>query len=85
MKLPLYKSLANDLRSEIESGRYAVGEQLPPETELCTHYSVSRHTMRDALRLLREAGLLERRRGSGTTVLTRTAPPAFVQPLGGID
>jgi DNA-binding GntR family transcriptional regulator len=85
MKLPLYKSLANDLRAEIESGRYPVGEQLPPETELCTLYSVSRHTMRDALRLLREARLLERRRGSGTTVLTRVPPPAFVQPLGGLD
>ena len=85
MKTPLYKSLANDLRAEIESGRYPVGDQLPPEIELCTLYSVSRHTMRDALRLLREAGLLERRRGSGTTVLTREPPPAFVQPLGGLD
>ncbi len=85
VKLPRYKSLAAELQEEIQSGRYRVGDHLPPEMELCQSYSVSRHTMRDALRLLREAGLVERRRGSGTTVLAHEPRPVFVQPLGGMD
>lgn len=85
VKLPRYKSLAAELQEEIQSGRYGVGDHLPPEMELCQTYSVSRHTMRDALRLLREAGLVERRRGSGTTVLAHEPRPVFVQPLGGMD
>ena len=82
---PRYRQLAEALRADIASGRYPVGAQLPPELELCQHYGVSRHTARDALRLLTEGGLVERRRGAGTTV-TATAPaPAFVQPLDGVD
>ncbi|MET4682530.1 GntR family transcriptional regulator [Brevundimonas faecalis] len=84
MSQPRYRQLADALRADIASGRYPVGGQLPPEFELCEIYDVSRHTARDALRLLFEAGLVERRRGVGTTVLRTGAAPAFVQPLGGV-
>lgn len=84
MSQPRYRQLADTLRADIASGRYPVGGQLPPEVELCATYDVSRHTARDALRLLLEAGLVERRRGVGTTVLRTGAAPAFVQPLGGV-
>ncbi|MBX3478468.1 MAG: GntR family transcriptional regulator [Brevundimonas sp.] len=83
MSQPRYRQLADILRGEIVSGRYPVGSQLPPEFELCQLYDVSRHTARDALRLLFEAGLVERRRGVGTTVIRDHSAPAFVQPLGG--
>lgn len=85
MSQPRYRQLAETLRAEITSGRYPVGSQLPPEFELCDLYGVSRHTARDALRLLFEAGLVERRRGVGTTVIRDNSAPAFVQPLGGVD
>lgn len=85
MKQPRYRELAETLRADIASGRYPVGSQLPPEFELCDLYDVSRHTARDALRLLFEAGLVERRRGVGTTVIRASSAPAFVQPLGGVD
>ena len=65
MSQPRYRQLADALRADIASGRYPVGGQLPPEFELCEIYDVSRHTARDALRLLFEAGLVERRRGVG--------------------
>ena len=84
MKQPRYRELAETLRADIASGRYPVGSQLPPEFELCDLYDVSRHTARDALRLLFEAGLVERRRGVGTTVIRASSAPAFVQPLGGV-
>lgn len=82
---PRYRTLFEEFEQNIASGHYPVGELLPPEVELCRQFGVSRHTMRDALRLLSEAGLVERRRGSGTTVLSQKPRPTFVQPLGGLD
>lgn len=84
MSTPRYRQLTDVLRKEIESGRYPIGSLLPPEVELCESYGVSRHTIRDAIRLLREAGLVERRRGLGTTVLATAPPVSFVQPLGSV-
>jgi DNA-binding GntR family transcriptional regulator len=83
MSLPRYRQLAAALRADITEGRYGVGDHLPPEMELCQIYAASRHTVRDALRLLREAGLVQRRRGAGTTVIANEVAPSFVQPLGG--
>jgi GntR family transcriptional regulator len=85
MTAPLYRQLAERLRSAIASGRYPVGDQLPPELELCETYDCSRHTVREAVRILQDAGLIERRRGAGTTVIANGTPRYFVQPLGGID
>jgi len=83
MDVPRYRRLADELRAAITDGRYPVGAQLPPEVEMGRTYGVSRHTVRDALRLLREAGLVQRRRGAGTTITAREHR-AFTQPLGGV-
>ncbi len=85
MASPRYRQLADTLRAAIARGDYPVGGQLPPELELAQTHAVSRHTARDAIRLLTEAGLIERRRGAGTTVIASASPQAYVQPLGGVD
>jgi len=85
MASPRYRQLADTLRTAIARGDYPVGGQLPPELELAQTHAVSRHTARDAIRLLTEAGLIERRRGAGTTVIAAATPQAYVQPLGGVD
>lgn len=85
MPTPRYRQLTDILRKDIESGRYPIGSLLPPEVELCETYGVSRHTIRDAIRLLQEAGMVERRRGLGTTVLAASPPVSFVQPLGSVS
>jgi DNA-binding GntR family transcriptional regulator len=82
-RIPRYHVLADGLRSEIRSGRYPVGAQLPTELEICRTEGVSRHTARDALRILIDEGLVERRQGAGTKVIAAQRPAAFVQPLGG--
>ena len=66
---PLYQQLAGALREEILSGLFPVGTQLPTEETLSARFGVSRHTVREALRLLREDGLVSSRRGAGTRVL----------------
>lgn len=78
---PLYRQIAEQLRSTIQSGQLATGEQLPTEMSLCETHGISRHTAREALRILTEDGLIVRRRGAGTVVAEAPAP-AFAQTLG---
>jgi GntR family transcriptional regulator len=71
----LYRTVIDALRQEIASGAQAVGEKLPTEDALCRRFGVSRHTVREALRQLRDEGLVASRQGAGTVVVRRAAPP----------
>lgn len=73
------------LRAAITNGTYKVGDLLPTEQELCATHEISRHTARDALRLLTEAGLVTRKRRAGTVVAAPAEQAMFVQPLGGFQ
>ncbi|MEE2731991.1 MAG: GntR family transcriptional regulator [Pseudomonadota bacterium] len=68
-KQPLYLQVAHILKKEVVDGVYPVGTLLPTEDELCKRFDVSRYTVREALRVLREEGLVMSRRGAGTTVV----------------
>lgn len=70
-KLPLWYQLAVVLRSRILRGEYRNGETLPPETQLAREFGVSRATIRQALQVLVDQGLIARRRGAGTFVTGR--------------
>lgn len=76
---PYYKRLAAILMDEIRGGRWSVGATLPTEKELCDTFSVSRHTTREALRQLENKGLIARRQGSGSTVLTASPVVRYEQ------
>ena len=77
-RTPRYEVLLSAIEEEIRAGRLAPGTALPPETELASSLSVSRQTVRHALNILTERGLLVRRRGIGTFVTAA----AIEQPLG---
>lgn len=66
--IPLYTQVANALRGEIEAGVWARGQQLPAIEELATRFGVARATMRQAIELVEEEGLVLRRHGRGTFV-----------------
>lgn len=66
--LNLSERLANNLRDAIRRGDYEAGQALPSERELCEAQQLSRTTVRRALRLLEEQGLVRRVAGSGTYV-----------------
>jgi GntR family transcriptional regulator len=66
--LPLYHQLKELLLQRIESGEWAPGDQLPTEAEFSAQFGVSRVTVRQALQLLVNQGLVERRQGLGTFV-----------------
>jgi GntR family transcriptional regulator len=76
---PLYFRIAAGLRAEIVSGRLDVGARIPPIAELARSYAVAPVTVREALRLLSEEGLIKSRQGSGTFV-TERAMQARVDP-----
>ncbi len=75
-----YERLARQLLADIEQGRYAVGERLPTELELCEQSGLARGTVRQALRCIEELGMISRRTRTGTVVLA-SSPVDDYQPL----
>jgi GntR family transcriptional regulator len=69
--VPRYHRIADQLRARILAGDLAPGRRLPSETELMDASTVSRNTVRLALRLLLDEGLVTARQGQGTFVRAR--------------
>ena len=69
-----HKPIADVLRAEIETGKFASDRRLPSEEALCRRWKVSRPTVARALRGLQLEGLIERRAGSGTFVRAEIKP-----------
>ncbi|MBL1405323.1 MAG: GntR family transcriptional regulator [Rhizobiales bacterium] len=67
----LYLQLSNIFRGRIESGEWAVGERIPTVEELYKAYGVAGMTIRQALGILEDEGLIERFRAKGTFVRAR--------------
>src|ERR1700731_3642831 len=76
--LPLWAQLHEDLRRRLGTGAFT--QHFPTELELVEQYAVSRHTVREALRRLRDSGVLDSARGRGTWI----AQPPIEQPLGSL-
>ena len=75
---PLWRQLAADLRDRLDGGEFTGG--FPGEVELGLRYSVSRHTVREALRQLRADGVISTGRGRRPRL---AAPdPVIAQPTG---
>ncbi len=69
-KTTLADTAVEAIRNEIIAQRWLVGEKLPNEASLSSMLSVSRGTIREAVRVLVSQGFLETRQGSGTYVLS---------------
>lgn len=68
-KMRRYRRIADEIAAGIASGRFKVGERLPPERELSAMLEVSRPTLREAIIALELTGQVEVRGGSGVYVL----------------
>lgn len=64
----LWRRIADDIRLDIVGGKLARGEQLPTEAVLAERFSANRHTVRRALAVLAEEGVVRAEQGRGTFV-----------------
>lgn len=76
--MPLWAQLETALKARLDTGEF--DDRFPTDAELVDEYSVSRHTVREAIRHLNSSGILRRERGRGT-VINRSE---FEQPLGAL-
>ena len=85
-KTNLADTAVEAIRSEIQNRRWAIGEKLPNEATLSAMLSVSRGTVREAVRVLVSQGYLETRQGSGTYVRSAadTARPLTMARRAGL-
>jgi GntR family transcriptional regulator len=76
---PRYLEIADYLRGLVAAAE--PGDRLPSDAELCERFGVSRMTARQAVMVLANEHVLERKRGSGTFVSSRRVPRALGSPL----
>lgn len=65
---PIYQQIADIVAGRITDGTYLPRRAIPSEVALCEEFDVSRNTVRSAVRLLHERGLVVIVRGKGTFV-----------------
>ena len=61
----------------VSTGKYPLGSRLPSEYELMEEFSVSRNSLREALKILASMGVIEIKRGNGTYVCSQIDPSPF--------
>lgn len=81
----IYLQIQKDLLQKIKTGVYPVGDTIPAETILAKEYQVSRPTVRQAISLLVEQGILERKRKRGTIVCPPKIDQSFTQRINSFD
>jgi DNA-binding FadR family transcriptional regulator len=69
----LYERIVEQIEQRILKGELHVGDQLPPERDLCEQFGVSRTAVREAVKALRQKGLLETYPGRGTFITNSTS------------
>lgn len=82
---PRYAELAEQLIQAIGDGKFVIGAAMPSELGLSAQYGVSRATVRSALALLQERGLISRRKRAGIRVEATKPRVAYEQSLGSVE
>lgn len=77
-----FEEIADQIRALVANGRLRPGDRLPPERELAAAFRVSRNTLREALRALELAGMIESRKGASGGAFVRPGSPQVV--VGGM-
>lgn len=74
MNEPLYVRISEDIRNKIKSGEIPYGSRLPAERQMAEDYGVDRKTLRKAIGLLSEEGILNCMQGKGTYIAKPQIP-----------
>lgn len=78
---PIYAQIVTEVRRAIASGEVGTGDRLPAARELARSLEVNMHTVLRAYSELRDAGVIELRRGRGAVVLHAEAAPEVGQAV----
>ncbi|MFI0977945.1 FadR/GntR family transcriptional regulator [Streptomyces sp. NPDC021093] len=81
----LVDSIVEQLRDQLTDGEWSVGDRIPTEHVLAEQLGVGRNTVREAVRVLVHAGLLESRQGNGTFVRSTADPAAVLRGMQHAD
>lgn len=81
IKRSLVDQALEQLRTRINNGAWEVGQRLPTEPELAAELGISRNTVREAMRVLAFAGLIEIRQGDGSYLRGRVDPMDTLRTL----
>ncbi|MFI5805625.1 FadR/GntR family transcriptional regulator [Streptomyces sp. NPDC051561] len=81
----LVDTVVEQLRDQLTGGEWSVGDRIPTEHVLAEQLGVGRNTVREAVRVLVHAGLLESRQGNGTFVRSTADPSAVLRGMQHAD
>lgn len=81
--VPFYFQLKRQLLERIVSGAWKAGERMPSEPAICQHFGVSRTTVRQALAVLENEGLIRKEKGRGTFIAERRPSSWLLQSARG--
>jgi len=84
-RVPRYREIATILRSELADEVYSLGGLFPKELDLCERFQCSRFTIRNAMAELEAAGLVERRKATGTIVRALQPAGSYVQTINSVE
>ncbi|WP_421904519.1 GntR family transcriptional regulator [Mameliella sp.] len=76
-----YPEVAARLMADLRAGAFRVGEALPSEAALCARFGASRSTIRSALTELARLGMIDRKQGAATRVISSEPPPTYVHSM----
>ena len=79
--LPRYQKIAFDLASKIASGTYKEGSRLYGRSALAGQYGVSGETVRRAICILEDLGIVESKKGSGVTIISPSKAISYVRNI----
>ena len=82
---PRYAQIFDTLSKRVQTGLYPIDMRLPTESELCDEFNASRFTVREALRRLVEQGMVQRRQGAGSVVVSTTPQARYVHSLSSLS
>ncbi|AZR92765.1 hypothetical protein BBB39_02515 [Bordetella trematum] len=80
----IFQEVCQQLENLLNSGQFQIGDRLPSERELSESFSVSRSSIRQALKVLEAAGRIETRVGSGTYFVEKPVSGAATESLNGL-
>lgn len=83
--MALYRQIAIDIAKNIASGKYVQGDRLFGRSVLASHYQVSPETIRKAVFLLKDVGILQTEKGSGIKVVSTEKVADFLKQNEGFD